>query len=185
MRNDSLFSNIVFKKELFSENIRRLQLPILKSHLKQKEITSAFFSVIFFLQLRNNWANNHILCICWASPSENTGLWHFQTCPVPLMLLASRVYFTVNQLKNDTSSSVFKLNRFLRFWIIPFSVHHAIPKSIFSDAPILETDSCIIRAPCNDVITTASFHPMWYASYFLYDGSDVTGHLNALEGAGV
>ena len=44
-------------------------------------------------QLSSNFHWFVILCICWETPSENTGLWQcYQMCPVPLKVGRSLCY---------------------------------------------------------------------------------------------
>ena len=68
---------------------KRLQLKPFIMHLKAvRVVQQVFFLSLFSCNFNDHWSPNYhwfvILCMCWDTPSENTGLWQYQTCPVPL-----------------------------------------------------------------------------------------------------
>ena len=73
----------------------------LKAHkfVQQGVFFLALFSCTFDDQLSLNCHRFIILCICWDTPSENTGL--YQRCPVPLFW--DRLTLLVLMIKNKNS----------------------------------------------------------------------------------
>ena len=87
MRNGSLWSDVVFEKEVifheFDFETSSLELEVSKSST-WKHTTSCDKGVFFLSYLSRNSddqssSNFHrlvILCLCWDTPSKRTGLWH-------------------------------------------------------------------------------------------------------------
>ena len=78
MRNGSLWSNVVFEKQVFSYlNINRLQPWTLIRHLKAHTFVQQgwFFFHYSLATLMTNWVKMFADLSCWDTPSENTGLW--------------------------------------------------------------------------------------------------------------
>ena len=85
MRNGSLWSNVVFEKEVifheFDFETSDLEFEVSKSSiwkhttLCDKGVFSFILSRNFDDQLSSNFHRFVILCICWDTPSGKTGLW--------------------------------------------------------------------------------------------------------------
>ena len=92
MRNGSLWSDVVFEKEVifheFDFETSYLEFEVSKSSI-WKHTTSCDKDVFFFHSLlatfTTNWAQYVILCICWDTPSEKTGLWQLSIVSMSLM----------------------------------------------------------------------------------------------------
>ena len=93
MRNGSLWSDVVFEKEVILPRIwfwdlRKRFLGLEVKHLKSHNFLwqGWFFFHYYLATSTTNWAKKFhrfvILCICWDTPSEKTGLWQCSVLPV-------------------------------------------------------------------------------------------------------
>ena len=81
MRNDALWSNVVFEKELISRsNIKRLQgwrlLLCIWKHVHQRCFFIHYSVATSMTNLVQIFTNCLFCALCWDTPSENTGLCH-------------------------------------------------------------------------------------------------------------
>ena len=99
VRNEPLWSNVDFEEEVISHLniwISRPQNLILRYRNQAAESTQLRMSRVFFLplvsrnfdaQLSSKFHRFVVLCICWDTPCEKTGLWQYcQRCSVPLRI---------------------------------------------------------------------------------------------------
>ena len=106
MRNGSLWSDIVFENEvIFHEfDFETLQIKNLRSRNQASESTQLRVTRVFFLslisrnfddQLSSNFHRFTILCICWHTLSEKTGLWQLP--------IVSRVFKSQVMVQSDVT----------------------------------------------------------------------------------
>ena len=111
MWTDSFWSSVVFEKEVISySNVKRLQAWSLLFLPESTQICTAWvfflssFSCNFNGQLNPNLHKFVMLCICWDTPSENTGLWQLPNVSSAFkQIILLNIFFLLNKTKQDTS----------------------------------------------------------------------------------
>ena len=115
MRNGSLRSDVVFEKEVifheFDFETSSLELEVSKSSIKKhttlcdKGVFLSLLSRNFDDQLSSNFHRFVILCICWDTQSEKTGLWQLpkvsNVFKQKYKLVFTHIYLVYNLLRLD------------------------------------------------------------------------------------
>ena len=133
VRNGSLWGNVVFKKEVifhqFDFETSELEFEAMKSRF-WKHTTLCDKSVFFYKlsrnfnhQLSSNFHGFVILCTCWDTPSEKTGLWQLP--------IVSSVFKSL--LKPTHCGYVGQPLYLINFAILFFQGPNIIPDKVFVD----------------------------------------------------
>ena len=133
MRKDSLWSNEVFEEEVifhvFDFKTSGLKIKYLKAHnfVWQGCFFLSLLSRNFDNQLSSNFHRFVVLCICWDTASEKTGLWQLPLCPLSLIKYNSVTYgFLSNLYTLDMSMDVVYIKYWKEGWMFSVPTHNQV-----------------------------------------------------------
>ena len=150
MRNGSLWSNVVFDKEVIFHGF-----DFENSELEQLRVTRLLFLSLlsrnFDDQLSSISHRFVILCICWDTLSEKTGLWHLPTVSTAFKQLykignwlqhEGSLFFNKKKKQIDNSFKLLKrLSNYVRFFP---PIMSQLPSHLLNVKWLKQKNSCII-----------------------------------------